>query len=346
MNTLKLFCLFAFLLLLQGAVMAQASGYHVANKITLGGDGGWDYLAIDSEARRLYVSHATKVIVVDIETDKAVGEIPNTNGVHGIAIAHDLGRGFTSNGRDATVTIFDLKTLAVIGSAKSGGNPDAIVYDPASRHVFTFNRVRDAAEASSTVIDAATGNVIETIKLGGRPEFAVSDGKGEIFVNLDDKSEIAVIDTKKNVITARWTLAPGKSPSGLAIDLKKRRLYSVCENEKMIVLDANNGKLLAELPIGKGTDAAAFDPGTGLAFSSNGGDGTLTVVSEGSGNKLAVLDNVRTQSGARTMAVDQKTHKVYLSTATFGPAPAPTADRPNPRPVAIPGSFMVLVLAK
>ncbi|MEP7271948.1 MAG: YncE family protein, partial [Acidobacteriota bacterium] len=263
-SSLKSFCLVAFMLIFQSNVHAQASGYHVIDKIPVGGEGGWDYLAVDDEARRLYVSHATKVVVIGLETGKVVGEIPNTSGVHGIALARDLGRGFTSNGRDATVTIFDLKTLAVLGTAKSGGNPDAIVYDPATRRVFTFNRTRAAAEASSTVIDAASGNVIETIKLGGRPEFAVADGKGEIFVNLDDKSEIAVIDTKKLVIRTRWPLAPGESPSGLAIDLKARRLYSVCENEKMIVLDANNGKVLAEVPIGKGTDAAAFDPGTGL----------------------------------------------------------------------------------
>ncbi len=324
-------------MLVQNGALAQSSGYHVINKITLGGEGGWDYLAMDVEARRLYVSRATKVLVVDVEAGKMVGEITNTSGVHGIAIAHDLNRGFTSNGRDATVTIFDLKTLQAIGSAKTGGNPDAILYDPATKHVFTFSRTRAAADASSTVIDAATGNVIETIKLGGRPEFAVTDGKGQIFVNLDDKSEIAVIDTKKLTITARWTRTR-------AVCGRKRRLYSVCENKKMIVMDANTGKIIANVTIGGGTDAAAFDPGTGLAFSSNG-DGTLTVVRESSPGKFTA-ETIKTQSGARTMTLDPKTHKLYLATAEFGPPPAPTTERPNPRPAAIPGSFMVLVLGK
>ena len=344
MKTLKSLGLFVSLLLLQCAVLAQSSGYHVANKITLGGEGGWDYLALDSAARRLYVSHATKVMVVDIDAGKAVGEIPNTNGVHGIAIAPDLGRGFTSNGRDATVTIFDLKTLNPIGSAKTGGNPDAILYDPVTKHVFTFNRTRTAAEASATVIDAAKGEVIKTIMLGGRPEFAVTDGKGEIFVNLDDKNEIVVIDARKLEIKTRWSLAPGEGPSGLAIDLKKRRLYAVCGNKKMIVLDANNGKIIADVPIGSGTDAAAFDPGTGLAFSSNG-EGTLTVVRESSPGKFTT-ETVKTQQGARTMTLDPKTHRLYFATAEYGPPPAPTPERPNPRPVAKPDSFMVLVLEK
>ncbi len=344
MKTLKLLCLVVALLLLPVAVWAQSSGYHVANKITLGGEGGWDYLALDSAARRLYVSHATKVMVVDVDAGKAVGEIPNVNGVHGIAIAPDLGRGFTSNGRDATVTIFDLKTLNPLGSAKTGGNPDAILYEPLTKRVFTFNRTRAAADASATVIDAAKGEVIKTIMLGGRPEFAVTDGKGEIFVNLDDKNEIAVIDVRTLEIKARWSLAPGEGPSGLAIDLKKRRLYSVCGNKKMIVLDANTGKMIADVPIGGGTDAAAFDPGTGLAFSSNG-DGTLTVVRENSPGKFST-ETVKTQPGARTMTLDPKTHRLYFSTAEYGPPPAPTTERPNPRPVAVPGSFLVLVLEK
>ncbi len=344
MKTLQSLCLVVFLLLLSGAVWAQGAGYHATNKITLGGEGGWDYLALDSAARRLYVSHATKVLVVDVDAGKVVGEIPNTSGVHGVAIAPDLGRGFTSNGRDATVTIFDLKTLKEIGSAKTGGNPDAILYDPATKHVFTFNRTRTAAEASATVIDAATGAVIKTIMLGGRPEFAVTDGKGEIFVNLDDKNEVAVIDAHKLEIKVRWSLAPGDGPSGLAIDLKKRRLYAVCGNKKMIVLDANTGKLLAEVPIGSGTDAAAFDPGTGLAFSSNG-EGTLTVVREHAPGKFST-ETVKTQTGARTMTLDPQTHRLYFSTAEFGPPPAPTTERPNPRPIAVPGSFMVLVLSQ
>ncbi len=345
MKTMKSLCLFIVMLCLSVSAFAQASGYHVVNQIKLGGEGGWDYLAVDSAAQRLYVSHATKVMVVDLASGKAVGEIANTNGVHGIALAPDLKRGFTSNGRDATVTIFDLNTLAVIGTAKTGGNPDAILYEPVTKRIFTFNRTRTAAETSTTVIDAAKGEVIKTVMLGGRPEFAQTDGKGTVFVNIDDKSEIAVIDAKALTIKARWPLAPGEGPSGLALDAKKRRLYAVCGNKKMIVMDANTGKVIAEAPIGAGTDGAAFDPGTGLAFSSNGGDGTLTVVRETAPGKFA-SETVKTQNGARTIALDPKTHRLYLPTAEYGPAPAPTTERPNPRPVALPGSFMVLVLEK
>jgi DNA-binding beta-propeller fold protein YncE len=338
-------CLFP---LLSGASVnraAIAAGYQVIKKIPVGGDGGWDYLAMDSEARRLYVSHATKVVVIDVDKGEVVGEIPATNGVHGIAFAPELNRGFTSNGRDNSSTIFDLKTLKVITSVKTGGNPDAILYDPATKRVFAFNRTRAAADASSTVIDAATGAVAGTIPLGGRPEFAVADGKGQVFVNLDDKSEVAVIDSRKLAVTNRWSLAPGESPSGLAMDRQNRRLFSVCENQKMIVMNADNGRVVANLPIGKGTDAAAFDPEARLAFSSNG-EGTLTVVREESPDKFSVVENAKTQQGARTMAVDLKTHNVYLSTAQFGPAPAATPERPNPRPSAVPGSFTILVVGK
>src|SRR5262245_4149531 len=322
-----------------------AEGYQVIKKIPVGGDGGWDYLAMDNAARRLYVSHATKVVVIDVDKGEIIGEIPDTNGVHGIAFAPELNRGFTSNGRDNSSTIFDLKTLKVIGQVKTGGNPDALLYDPATKRVFTFNRTRAAADATSTVIDAASGEVAGAITLGGRPEFAVSDGKGRIFVNLDDKSEIAVIDSRKLTITNRWSLAPGEGPSGLAIDLKNRRLFSVCENQKMIVMNADNGRVVADLPIGKNTDGAAFDPGARLAFSSNG-DGTLTVVREDSPDKFSVVETVKTQQGARTLAVDLKTHNIYLSTAQYGPPPAATPEQPNPRPSLVPDSFMVLVVGK
>lgn len=337
------FCLLLLLPMSLTHSAAPAAGYKHARKILLGGEGGWDYLAMDSEARRLYVSHTTKVVVIDVDKGEVVGEIPNTNGVHGIAIAPELGRGFTSNGRDATVTIFDLKTLKAIGSAKTGGNPDAILYDHTTKRVFTFNRMR--ADATSTVIDAATGEVAGTITLGGRPEFAVSDGKGKIFVNLDDKNEIGVIDSNKLAVIQRWPLAPGTEPSGLAIDIKKHRLLSVCGNQKMIIMNADDGKVIAAVPIGKGTDAAAFDPGTGLAFSSNG-EGTLTVVKETSPNNYTVVENAVTQQGARTMALDLKTHKIYLSTAQFGPPPPATPERPNPRPAALPGSFMVIEMSR
>ena len=321
---------------------APPAGYQMIKKIPVGGEGGWDYLTMDSAARRLYVSHATKVVVIDVDKGAVVGEIPDTNGVHGIAVVPELNRGFTSNGRDNSVTIFDLKTLKALGSAKTGPNPDAIIYDPATKRVFTFDRGTEA-EASSTAIEAATGKVVGTIMLGGRPEFAVADGSGQVFANLDSKNEIVVIDSRKLEIKARWPLAPGQRPTGLAMDVKNRRLFSVC-NQRMIVMNADNGKVVADIPTGRGTDATAFDPATNLAFSSNGGDGTLTVVHEDSPDKFTVVENAKTQQGARTMALDLKTHNIYLSAAEYTTPPAPAAGQPTPRPSIVPNSFMVLVM--
>ncbi len=320
---------------------SASSGYHLLKKIEVGGEGGWDYLFADSEAQRLYVSHATKVVVIDIKTEKVVGEIPNTNGVHGIAIAEKLGRGFTSNGRDDSVTIFDLKTLKKLSDVKVGKNPDCIIYDEASGRVFAFNR----GSSSVTAIDAADGKVAGTIDLGGHPEFATADGKGMVFVNLDDKSEVVPIDSRKLVARAHWSVAPGEDPSGMAIDRKTRRLFVVCGNKKMIILNADSGKVTAELPIGEGTDAAGFDAGEKLAFSSNG-EGTLTIVREDAPDKFSVVENVTTQRGARTMAVDAKTHRVFLPTAQYGETPAPTPERPRPRPAIVPNSFVILVFGK
>jgi YVTN family beta-propeller protein len=340
---------FALLLIAaaSAAIQAQpqsakpAAGYHLLKRIEVGGDGGWDYLTVDGAARRLYVSHATRVVVIDLDRGAVVGEIPNTNGVHGIAIVPELGRGFTSNGRDNTATVFDLKTLKVISQVKTGTNPDAIIYDPASRRVFAFNGRSDDA----TAIDAASGNVAGTVALGGKPEFAAADGKGTVYVNIEDKSEVVALDSNKLTVKARWPLAPGEEPSGLAMDRERRRLFVVCANKKMIVMDADKGRVVAGLPIGGGVDAAAFDPETKLAFSSNG-EGTLTVVHEDSADKYSVVENAPTQRGARTMALDPKTHTVYLATAQFGPPPAPTPDRPHPRASIVPGSFVVLVFGK
>lgn len=319
----------------------QATGYHLIKKIEVGGEGGWDYLTVDGKARRLYVSHATKVVVIDVDTSKIVGEIPNTPGVHGIAIASDLGRGFTSNGRDSSVTIFDLKTLNSLGQVKVGTNPDAIIYDSATHRVFAFNR----GSSNVTAIEAASGTVAGLIALGGHPEFAASDGKGMVFVNLDDKSEVVALDSRKLTVTSRWPLAPGEGPSGMAMDQKHRRLFVGCGNKKMIVMDADNGHVVAALPIGSGVDATAFDADAKLAFSSNG-EGTLTVVREDSADKFTVVENATTQRGARTMAVDPKTHNVFLATAQYGPPPAPTPERPNPRPTIVPGSFVILVFGR
>jgi DNA-binding beta-propeller fold protein YncE len=336
-----LFLLWACLLALPAGVGLSDSGYHVTKKLKVGGEGFWDYLNVDSDARRLYISRGTHVMVLDADTLEPVGDIPDTQGVHGIALAPEVGRGFTSNGRANSVTIFDLKTLKVLGEVKTGQNPDAIVYDRASRRVFTFN----GRSGDSTAIDAAGGTVAGTIVLGGRPEFAVADGKGRVYANLEDKSMVVAIDSQKLTVDSRWPLAPGEEPSGMAMDRDHRRLFSGCHNKMMVVMDADSGKVVATPAIGEGVDANAFDPGTGLAFSSNG-DGTLTVVHEDSPDKYTVLDNVPTQRGARTMALDLKTHNVYLVTAEFGPRPEPTADQPRPRPPMVPGSFTVLVVGR
>lgn len=321
--------------------MAADSGYRLINTYKLGGEGGWDYLVIDSSARRLYISRATHVIVIDADSGQPVADIPDTPGVHGIALAPELGRGFISNGREGTVTIFDMQTWKAITKVKAGENPDAILYDPATKRVFAFNgRSQDA-----TAIDAEKNTVLGTIKLGGKPEFAASGGKGEVFVNIEDKSEILAIDAKKLEVKSRWPLAPCQEPSGLAIDRKNRRLFAGCDNKMMAVVDADSGKVLATPAIGDGVDANGFDPGTGFAFASCG-EGVLTVVKEESPNKFSVVESVTTQSGARTMALDDKTHNVYVVTAKFGPPPAPTADNPRPRRTILPDSFVVLVYGR
>jgi hypothetical protein len=320
---------------------AADSGYHVIKTYKLGGEGGWDYLTMDASARRLYISRATHVIVMDPDSGKQVGDILDTPGVHGIALAPELGRGFISNGREGTVTIFDLETLKAITKVKAGQNPDAILYDPASKRVFAFNgRSQDA-----TAIDAAKGTVIGTIKLEGKPEFAVSDARGEIFVNIEDKSQIDAIDPNKLEVKSRWPLAPCEEPSGLAIDRKNRRLFAGCDNKMIAVVNADSGKVIATPPIGEGVDANAFDPETSLAFASCG-DGHLTIVKEESPDKYSVVDNVVTQEGARTMALDEKTHQVYLVTAKFGPPPPPSADNPHPRHSILPDTFVMLLVGK
>lgn len=325
--------------LLSLAVAATAfAAWHVSRHIPIGGTGGWDYMTVDAASRRAYVSHGNSVEVVDVDAGKIVGVIPDTPGVHGIAIDHAGGRGFISNGRVSMMTIFDLKTLNRINDVKStGDNPDAIMFDPSTKHVFTFN----GRGKNATVFDTH-GKVIATIPLGGKPEFGVSDGNGHVFVNVEDTSEIAKIDAKTNVVSERWKLAPCESPSGLAIDRKHHRLFTVCENEMMAVVDATNGHVVTTVPTGKGTDAAAFDDEKQLAFASNGQSATLTVVHETSPDKYVVVDNVATQRSARTMGLDTKTHHVFLPAAQFGEAPAPTEKNPRPRPPMVPGSFELL----
>lgn len=321
---------------------AFAQNYKLTGSIRIGGTGGWDYLTADSENRRLYVSHGTEVVVIDLDSEKTVGRISGMARIHGIAIARNLGTGFISDGANNQVVMFDLKTLAVKKKIGAGTNPDGIVYDPASQRVFAFNgRSQDA-----TAIDAATGTVAGTIKLGGKPEFPVSDGKGSIYDNIEDKSEIVRINSKSLKVQARWSLAPCESPSGLAIDTANRRLFSVCDNKVMAVVDAGSGKVVATPPIGEGPDAARFDPGTKLAFSSNGESGTLTVIRETGKDTFSVVQTVTTAKGARTMALDEKTHRIYLSTARFGPAPAPAASNPHVHPPILPGSFRIPVVSK
>ena len=319
---------------------AGGSGYHIIKKLQVGGEGGWDYLTIDDVARRLYISRSTHVMIIDLDTDKVIGDITDTPGVHGIAVAPKLNRGFTSNGKADTSTIFDLKTLKVLGTVKTGGNPDAIIYDPASETVFTFNgRSKD-----TTIFDAATGKVKQTIPLGGKPEYAATDGKGNIYVNIEDTNEVVEINTLKKFTLRRLPLKSCDEPAGMGLDTKRDIVFSGCHNKTMTALDTKTGEVIAALPTGGETDGNGFDAGTGLAFSSNG-DGTLTIVRETSPGKYEVLENVSTQSGSRTMAVDPKTHNVYLPAAQFV-TPKEAQAGTKQRPVMVKDSFEVLVVGK
>ena len=324
------------------AALAAAKAYRIVDRIQVGGEGGWDLLTIDAANHRLYYGRGTRMQVLDLEHGKVLGEIPDTPGIHGVALAPDLGRGFTSNGRDSSVTIFDLATLAPIARVKlDASNPDAILYEPTTHRVFTLN----AGTANATALDAASGQVLGNLALGGRPEFAVADGHGLVYVNLEDSSAVVAFDAQSLKVASHWPLAPGEEPSGLALDAAHHRLFSVCANQKMIVLDTATGKVVASLPIGKGTDGSAFDPETGLAFSSNG-EGTLTVVHEDAPDRFTVVAEVPTQARARTMALDPRTHRIYLATARYGQAPAATPENPRPRAPMVPGSFEILVLAR
>lgn len=322
--------------------IAFAQGYKLTGSISIGGSGGWDYLMADSDNRKLYVSHGAEVVVIDLDSEKPVAHISGMSRIHGIAIAKDTGLGFISDGGSNEVVVFDLNNFRVKNKVKAGSNPDGIVYDSASKRAFAFNgRSQDA-----TAIDAANGTVAGTIALGGKPEFPASDGKGSVYANIEDKSEIVKIDSNTLTVTARWPLSPCDSPSGLAIDRENRRLFSVCENKMMAVMDADSGKVVATPAIGDGPDAAAYDGGTHLAFSSNGQSGTLTVVRQTDKDQYSVAETVTTARGARTMALDEKTHKIYLAAASFGPAPASSAANPHPRPSIQPGSFKVLIVSK
>ena len=333
---------------LSGAHTAHAatmSAHHmefaITDRFNIPGEGRWDLLSFDGKHHRLFVSRATHVQVIDTDTGKVVGDIPGTAGVHGIALAENLNEGFTSNGKSDSVTVFDLATLKVKGNIKiSGADPDIIIYQPVTRHVFTFNGHSDNA----TVIDAVTHREIKTIALPGKPELAVSDKSGRIFVNIENKSEIDVIDSGSNRVIRHYPLGKGIGPTGLAIDEKHHRLFSVCANKIMDILDSRTGRIVAEIPIGAGPDAAAFDPVLGVAFSPNR-DGTLTLVKEQDADHFSVMQNLTTLPGARSMAYDPANHRAYLVTASFGPTPPVTRDQPDPKPGVIPDSMVVLLVA-
>jgi len=329
-------------LLTAGLIIATAfaaEGYKVLNKIKIGGTGGWDYVAFDNTNRRIYASHGATVEVLDADAGKVVGQITQLHGVHGIAIAPELNKGFISNGQSNSVTVFDLKTLAKLGEPATGQNPDAICYEPKTQRVFTFN----GRSNDSTAINARNNEIVATFPLEGKPEFCAVDGAGKIYNNLEDKSEVIEIDAAKPAVLRRVSLAPAEGPSGLAIDAKNKKLFSVCDNKMMAVTDIATMKVIATPAIGAGPDAAGFDPDLGLAFSSNG-EGTLTIVKLLNG-KYEAVDTVTTERGARTMTVDPKLHRVYLLAAEYGPAPEAKEGKKG-RPPVLPDSFHVLVVGK
>jgi len=332
---MKLFATTAIALAM--ACFGAAVGYHVVGTIQVGGDGGWDYLTVEPDSRRAFVSHASHVVVLDIDSGKVVGDIQNTEGVHGIALASALNKGFTSNGRENNVTVFDLKSLKPIAKVQTGRNPDSITWDARTNRVFTFN----GRSNDSSVIDAVNSRAVATIPLGGKPEFAVNDGHGRIFVNIEDTAEVAAIDVQDLKVSGRYPLTGCKEPTGLALDPAKHRLFSVCANKVMVISDPDHRSVIATVPIGGGSDGAGFDVDRNLAFSSNG-DGTLTVVSE-TGGKYGVLETVPTQRGARTMTIDARTHRVLLPCADFAKMPAGAKTQ---RPSAAPGTFRVLLVGR
>jgi DNA-binding beta-propeller fold protein YncE len=322
-----------------GRAQAGPAGFRLLKEIPIPGPGGWDYLTVDDGARRLYVSHATEVVVIDLKTMSVLGTIPDTLGVHGIALAPDLGRAFVSNGREAKVSIVDTFTLKTLSKVDTGENPDAILYEPKHKEVYAFN----GRGKSATVFQAATGKPVATIALPGKPEFAVEDAEiGRIYNNIEDRNVVAVIDAGKHEVVATWPIAPGEAASGMAIDLAHHRLFLGCENQMMVVMDSRSGKVVATVPIGKGVDANAYDPATGLAFSSNG-EGNVTIVKEVKPDKFKIIQTLTTEPRSRTMALDPRTHVIYVPAAGFEPAPPPTTEHPRPRPQVIPGSMRVLV---
>jgi len=325
---------------LVAAAVFAAEGYKIITKIKIGGTGGWDYVAVDPNADRVYASHGTLVEVVDTKAGKVVGQIAQLHGVHGIAVAPEFGKGFITNGQSNSVTIFDLKTLAKVGEPQTGQNPDSVCFEPKTKHIFTFN----GKSNDSTAIDPKTNEVIKTFSLGGKPEECAADSTGKLYANLEDSSEIIEIDATNPSVLRHASLAPCESPSGLAIDIKNKKLFAACDNKMMAVIDIPTLKVIATAPTGAGADGAGFDTGLGLAFSSNGGDGTLSIIKEVNG-KYQNVENVPTARGARTMTVDSKNHRVYLLAAEYGPAPPAEAGK-RVRPPILPDSFHILVVGR
>ena len=333
----RMFVSLIILALLQAA--AHGQNYKLLKSIPIGGEGGWDILTVDSPARRLYLSHATKVVVVDLAKDAVVGEITDTPGVHGLVVAPDLQRGFSSNDKEAKVSVVDLKTRRTISKLDSGESPDALVYDPRRSEVYVFNHKGNSA----TVIDAKAAKVIGTIPLGGSPEFAAVDSTaGRVYCNLEDKNEVVVIDTAKHEVNARWPVSPGEEPSGIACDAAHHRLFVGCHNKMMAMLDTDTGKVVATVPIGAGVDGCAFDDATQLAFASCG-DGTTTIAKEETPETLTVVQTLKTEPRARTMALDPQTHRIYLPSAQFQPPPPPSPGASPARPTIVPNTLKVLV---
>lgn len=323
------------------AAEATPAAYRLLREVPIGGEGGWDYLSVDEAARRLYLTHASRIVVVDLAGETVVGEIADTPGVHGFALAPELRRGFASNGRENTVNVVDLDTLKTINKVPTGQNPDAILYEPGQREVYAFN----GQGHSATVIDAASHRVVATVPLAGKPEFAACDpAVHRVFVNVEDRHEVDVIDSVTHEVVATWPITPGEEATGMAIDVAHHRLFLGCHNRLLVMMDSTDGRVLASASIGAGVDANGFDPGTGLIFSSNG-EGSVTVLREESPQKLSVVQTLPTERGARTMALDPRTHRIYVASARFEPVPepaaAPGASRERPR--MIPGSFKLLV---
>ena len=324
---------------LQNAAAADEGPYRFLREIPIGGEGGWDILTVDSPAHRLYLSHSTRIMVVDLEKNAVAGEITDTPGVHGFVAVPEFGRGFSTNGKENKSSVVDLKTLKTISKIETGENPDALVYEPRHHEVYVFNHSGNSA----TVIDAKTAKVVSTIALGGSPEFAAVDpAANRVYCNIEDKSEVVAIDTTKHEVVAHWPVAPGEEPSGIAFDAAHHRLFSGCHNNMMTMLDTESGKVVATAPIGAGVDGCAFDDATRLAFASCG-DGTTTIAKEETPEKLTVVQTLKTEPRARTVTIDPATHRIYLPSARFNPSPSPAPGATPARPTVIPGTLKLLV---